>query len=99
MSDTTAKDFADQLLSDSIVNSISTQFEIELRIVNAISHLLPADSTATDYLQTHIFPTLVPALEAYLVLCEKRKAEDRDSPEPMDWIAAYLMRHNPNAAR
>ena len=83
MSDTVAKDFADQLLSDSIAN--------------AISQLLPADSTTTGYLQTNIFPTLVPALEAYLVLCEKRKAEDRDNPEPMDWIASYLMRHNPNA--
>ena len=82
MADTTTQEFANQLLTDSIAS--------------AISEILPSDSTTTGYLQTQIFPTLVPALEAYLVVCERRKEEGKENPEPRDWIGSYLMRHNPN---
>eukprot|EP01052_Picozoa_sp_SAG31_P084978 SAG31_NODE_45382_length_259_cov_0.643750_1_plen_74_part_10 len=74
MSETTAEDFANRLLSDSIAN--------------AISQILPEDSTTTGYLQSKVFPTLVPALEAYMVVCERRKADGKENPEPLDWIAS-----------
>ena len=68
---------------------------VQQTIAAAIEQLVPSDGTTPGYLQNSIYPTLVPAMEALLREVQLCEAEGREPPQALDWIAAYLMRHNP----
>ena len=68
---------------------------VQQSIASAIERLVPPDGTTPGYLQNSIYPTLVPAMEALLREVQLCEADGREPPQALDWIAAYLMRHNP----
>ena len=68
---------------------------VQQTIAHAIERLVPPDGTTPGYLQNSIYPTLVPAMEALMREVQACEAEGREPPQALDWLAAYLMRHNP----
>ena len=70
---------------------------VQQSIAAAIERLVPPEGSTSGYLHNAIYPTLVPAMESLLREVQACEAEGREPPQPLDWIAAYLMRHNPAA--
>lgn len=70
---------------------------LQQSIAAAIDRMAPqgGDGSTKGYLQGTIYPTLVPAMEELLREVERCEAEGREPPQALDWIASYLMRHNP----
>lgn len=70
---------------------------VKQSIASAIERLVPPQGSTPAYLHNAIYPTLVPAMESLLKEVQACEAEGREPPHALDWIAAYLMRHNPAA--
>ena len=70
---------------------------LQQSIAAAIERMAPsgAEGSTKGYLQGTIYPTLVPAMEELLREVERCEVEGREPPQALDWIASYLMRHNP----
>jgi hypothetical protein len=67
-------------------------------IAAAIERMAPMDGSTQStpgYLSGSVYPTLVPAMEALLREVQVCHDEGREPPQALDWIASYLMRHNP----
>ena len=59
--------------------------------------MLPEDDSTSGYLQATIYPTLVPAMEELLREVERCKRQEVEPPQPLEFVASFLMRHNPGA--
>ena len=79
----TSQEFAAEMLSSALSG--------------AIDGMAPMGSETRIFLEGQIYPTLVPAMEALLKEVERCNGAGIPEPEPMDWLAAYLLRHNPKA--
>lgn len=63
----------------------------------AIDGLVPPDSDTRGMLESKIYPTLVPAMEALMKEVGRCQGAGIEEPEPLEWIAQYLLLNNPNA--
>lgn len=63
----------------------------------AIDSLVPVDSDTRGLLESKIYPTLVPAMEALMKEAARCQDAGLKEPEPLEWLASYLLLHNPNA--
>ena len=70
---------------------------LQQSIAAAIQRMLPEDDSTSGYLQASIYPTLVPAMEELLREVERCKRQEVEPPQPLEFVASFLMRHNPGA--
>ncbi|KAJ3333299.1 hypothetical protein HDU76_009625 [Blyttiomyces sp. JEL0837] len=53
---------------------------------------------AAEYLETYVFPTLLPGIERLLKTVKRKDGQLEEIADPVVWLAQYLVRNNPNTA-